>query len=106
VSNILQSIRTIITNAKVVLKAHAWFPVAETSRVPRGIIPEGVPVLTLMQLSITSHTVAVAVQRSAVRVAHDVLAQGVEAVKGMVHGELRRCIAGQGKVRSAYDALS
>jgi hypothetical protein len=78
----------------MVLKAHTRLPVAETSRVPRGIIPEDVPVLTLMQLSVTSHTVSMAVQWSVVRVAHNVLAQGVEAVKDVVHGKLRRCIAG------------
>jgi hypothetical protein len=46
-----------------------------------------------MHLSITSHPVAMTVERSVVRMAHNVLAEGIEAMQGVMRGKGRKFLA-------------
>ena len=91
--NLLQPIRSVITNTKVVRKGHTRLAIAEASRVLRCIIPQCGPVPTLMHLAITSHAIAVAIERSVIRMAHNVLTQGVETMQSVMRGEGRELLA-------------
>jgi hypothetical protein len=47
----------------------------------------------LVHLSITSHPIAMTIERSVIRMAHNVLAKSVKAMQGMMRGEGRELLA-------------
>jgi hypothetical protein len=47
----------------------------------------------LVHLSVASHPIAMTIERSVIRVAHNVLAEGVKAMQGMMQGERRKLFA-------------
>jgi hypothetical protein len=78
---------------KPILKAHNRLAIAKTCRILCCIIPKRGPVPTLVHLSVASHPIAMTIERSVVRVAYNVLAEGVKAMQGMMRGERRKLLA-------------
>ena len=75
--------------AKAILKAHARLAIAKTCSVLRCIVSKRVPVPALVHLSVASHPIAMTVERRVICMAHDVLAQGVKAMQGMMRRKRR-----------------